>query len=347
MTREPLLGALTGDTSIAALFRPDAEVDALRRFEIALAEAEAAAGLIDPSAAEAIGRALADMAFDFDRLASGLRRDGVVVPELVRQLRQVVGEPFGGLVHLGATSQDAIDTGLMLRLRTVFDILGGRLSTLIDRLDRLDAEQGTRTLMAQTRMQAALPFTVAAKLRTWTTPLRNHARRLASLREGLAVQLAGPIGDGSSFWGEAAAVRAELARRLDLADAAPWHSDRTAIMDVAQGLVLLTGTLGKIGQDVALMAQNEIAAIKLAGGGASSAMAHKQNPVGAEVLVAIARLNANLMGALQQSMIHENERSGSAWTLEWSVVPQIAEATGAALGHALELLDGATLGRSR
>ena len=140
-------------------------------------------------------------------------------------------------------------------------------------------------------------------------------------------------------------MRAALAERLGLADHEPWHSDRTPILDIAHAFVLLSGTLGKIGQDVALMAQNEIATIRLAGGGGSSAMAHKQNPVGAEVLVALARLNAGLLGTLSQSMVHENERSGAAWTLEWILLPQIAEATGAGLTLADMLLTGARFGR--
>lgn len=135
-------------------------------------------------------------------------------------------------------------------------------------------------------------------------------------------------------------LRAALASRLGLTDVPPWHADRTPILEIAQGLMLLTGTLGKIGQDVALMAQTEIGAVRLAGGGRSSAMAHKQNPVGAELLVALGRLNAGRSGVLAQAMIHENERSGAAWTLEWLVLPDMASTTGAALRHANALLVG-------
>ena len=129
-----------------------------------------------------------------------------------------------------------------------------------------------------------------------------------------------------------------IAARLKLMDAEPWHSDRTLILNLAQGLALLTGTLGKIGQDVALLAQSERRAVRIAGAGGSSAMAHKQNPVAAELLVALARLNAGLLGTLAQSLVHENERSGAAWTLEWLILPQMAEAAGAALRHAEGLI---------
>ena len=127
------------------------------------------------------------------------------------------------------------------------------------------------------------------------------------------------------------AIARGLARQLDLGLAEPWQSARDPLIGFASLLTLLTGTLGKIGADVALLAQNEIGAVTIAGGGGSSSMAHKSNPVNAEVLVALARYNAGLIGVLQQSMVHENERSGAAWTLEWLALPPIAITAGASL----------------
>jgi len=224
----------------------------------------------------------------------------------------------------------------------VFAILDDRTEGLLDLLGSLSAREGSRPLMAHTRMQSALPFTVADKIATWTRPLEGLRSRLTRLSRDLPVQLGGPIGTGASFGPAYPSLRSDLARRLSLRDAAPWHSDRSVIMDVAQGFALLAGTLGKIGQDVALQAQTEVAVIRLEGGGGSSAMAHKQNPVGAEVLVALARMAAGLSGTLAQSMVHENERSGAAWTLEWLLLPQLAEAAGAALVVAERLLSGAS-----
>lgn len=337
-----LLDCLTGDAEIASMFAPEAEIDAILRFEVALAWAQAEAGLIEPAAAAAIESASAGFVPDVETLSAGLRRDGVVVPELVRQMRVAVGKPHGTALHLGATSQDAIDTGLMLRLKRILDLLDGRLGCLLHGLDAAGQADGQAPLMAYTRMQAALPITVAEKVARWSVPLVGHRRRLEGLKADLAIQLGGPVGDGRGLRGEAAAIRQGLARRLGLADVRPWHSDRTRILDVAQGFALLTGTLGKLGQDIALMAER--GEVGLSGGGTSSAMAHKNNPVGAELLVALGRLNAGLMGALHQSMIHENERSGAAWTLEWMILPQMAEAAGAALNHAVSLMEGARLG---
>ena len=114
-----------------------------------------------------------------------------------------------------------------------------------------------------------------------------------------------------------------MAERLDLALRPSWHSQRDRIGEFGSFLSLLSGTLGKIGQDIALMAQNEVGEVQLATGGGSSAMPHKSNPVPAEVLVTLARFNAGLLGTLHQALVHENERSGAAWTLEWMVLPQM------------------------
>lgn len=336
----PLASVLARDAQIAGHFSAEAEIGAMLTFERELAAAQGSLGLIPREAAEAIGEAALRLVPDITRIEAGMMSDGVPVPALVMALRAAIGEAHARHVHLGATSQDVVDTGLMLRLKSVLDELGRRCDSVLARLTALADAQGPLALMAQTRMQAALPFTVAAKIATWTAPLAGHRDRLFHLASELPLQLGGPVGDGASFGDSFTALRADLAARLGLRDVAPWHSDRTIVLDVAQGLSLVSGTLGKIGQDIALLAQSDRGAVVLASAGASSAMAHKRNPVGAEILVALARLNAGLLGTLAQSMVHENERSGAAWTLEWFVLPQMAQATGSALSQAEQLLAG-------
>jgi 3-carboxy-cis,cis-muconate cycloisomerase len=335
----PLLHALVGDEDVEAFFSNEAELAAMLRAEAALAEVEGSVGLIDVASARRIIETCGDFQPDWDGLAKGLAQDGVVVPELVRQLRAAVGEPHAKSVHLGATSQDIIDTGLMLRLKGVTETILRRLDAIAQILAGLKARDGSIPLMAHTRMQHALPFSAADKIDTWIGPLERQKETLQILMPRLlVVQLGGPIGTRGEFKGQGDMVADAMAQSLGLGHAPSWHSQRDRIGEFASWLSLLSGTLGKIGQDVALMAQNEVGAVRLATGGGSSAMPHKSNPVPAEALVALARFNAGLLGTLHQALVHENERSGAAWTLEWLVLPQMAVAAGAGLSKADALL---------
>jgi 3-carboxy-cis,cis-muconate cycloisomerase len=165
-------------------------------------------------------------------------------------------------------------------------------------------------------------------------------RAMEALRRSLLViQLGGPVGDRGSFDGKGDAIAGHMARLLDLGLAPAWHAQRDQIIALGSLLVQISGTLGKLGLDIALLSQNEVAAIRLEGGGSSSAMAHKSNPVKAEVLVALAHYTAGLAGTLNLAMVHEYERSGMAWTLEWLTLPKMLVATGAGLNAASALLD--------
>lgn len=327
-----LLSALCGDDEIETLLGDERQIGAMLSFERALAEASADCGFISEDAAAAIGVAIDGFAPDWAGLRAGMARDGVVVPALVKQLRGTIAEPHGAALHRGATSQDAIDTALMVQLADIFAVYEKRLSGLLDGFEVLAKAHGAMPLMAHTRMQVALPTTWGAKIASWSEPLGRHLRALAALRRSLlVVQLGGPVGDGGSFDGHAEAIRAGVAQRLGLGIATPWQTQRDPIMALGSVLTQISGSLGKIGADIALLTQNEVGAVRLEGGGGSSAMAHKSNPVNAEVLVALARYNAGLSGTLAQAQIHEYERSGAAWTLEWLTLPPMLVTTGASL----------------
>ncbi|MEM7777847.1 MAG: 3-carboxy-cis,cis-muconate cycloisomerase [Pseudomonadota bacterium] len=336
----PLLGSLLGDAEIQSLFSVEADIAAMVRFECALANAEAACGVIPPEAADAIRLAAESFSPDISELGEAAARDGLVVPAFVRQLRAHVGDPHGCHVHFGATSQDVIDTSLILRLRDAAHVLLPRLAQLEKSLSTLERQFGERSLMAKTRMQSAVPVTVADRLRLWKEPVHQHQERLATLLPKVVrLQFGGAAGTLEKLGDDAEQVAHQLGDALDLPPSdGCWHTDRSGIADLAHWLSLVTGSLGKIGQDIALMAQNEVRTIAVRGTGGSSTMAHKQNPVKAEVLVALARFNAVLVSAIHQSMVHEQERSGAAWTLEWMTLPQMVIATGAATRTAVTLI---------
>ncbi|QRM33155.1 3-carboxy-cis,cis-muconate cycloisomerase [Microvirga sp. VF16] len=336
-----LLHVLIGNAEVATFFSKEEELSAMLDVEAALAGAQAEIGLIGKDAAQRIAEACRAFRPDWKALSEGLAQDGVIVPAFVKQLRATVGEPHAKAVHFGATSQDIIDTALMLRLKGVIDVFGQRLDALIGDLHAMKARDGSIRLMAHTRMQQALPFTAADKIETWIQPLERHREALENLAPRLlVVQLGGPIGTRGEMRGHGDAVADAMSGLLGLGSVPAWHSQRDRIGEFGALLSLVSGTLGKIGQDVTLMAQNELGEVHLASGGGSSAMAHKSNPVLAEVLVTLARLNAGLLGTLHQGLVHENERSGAAWTLEWIVLPQMVVSAAAGLKKALTLVEG-------
>ncbi|HTV68528.1 MAG TPA: 3-carboxy-cis,cis-muconate cycloisomerase [Rhizobiaceae bacterium] len=336
----PFLSGLLGDDEIARLFSAEADLTAMIAFETALAEAEADEGVIPVDAARAIVAAAGSFKPDMSELKAATARDGVVVPELVRQLRAAVGEPHDKHVHFGATSQDVVDTSLTLRLIQALDILAVRIGRLIEALDALEARDGGKTVMAHTRMQAAIPVPASRKIASWRYPLTRHKYRVEGVRDASALlAFAGAVGTLDQLGDKAKAVSENLARRLKLrAPDRARHSERDGIAVVASVLSTVTGSLGKMGADIALAVQTEVGEIKLATGGGSSAMPHKVNPVGAEILVTLARFNATLLSGMHHSLVHENERSGAAWSLEWMLLPQMAVATGASLRTAADLV---------
>lgn len=332
----PLLSGLLGDDEVGALLSVEADIRAMLAFEAALVRAQAGRGLVPLVAAQRIGEICGTFNPDIVRLKQATATDGVVVPELVRQLREAVGGEAAAHVHVGATSQDVIDSSLVLRLKAAFSIFVNRLDGLVRKLHVLDEAYGHRVLMGRTRMQAAIPMTVSDRLHSWRTPFAHARDRLAC--QVFPLQFGGAAGTLEKLGTEAEAVRALIAQEMGLTDTLQWQSQRGYIADIGHLLSLVTGAAGKMGQDIALLAQggDEIA---LSGGGTSSAMPHKQNPIAAETLVALARFNAVQVSALHQSLVHEQERSGAAWTLEWLVLPQIVMATAASLRLSLQMLD--------
>ncbi|MCX7646114.1 MAG: 3-carboxy-cis,cis-muconate cycloisomerase [Rhodobacteraceae bacterium] len=338
-TASGLFGELFRDPAIAAEFAAPAFLARMCAFEAAWTRALAAAGAVAPGDADAALAAIEGHAAGPDAFAAASLRDGLPVPGLVAALRRGLPPGAAAAIHTGATSQDVIDSAMVLTLLAVAGHLEGRLRALGACIDELSRRFGTRPLTARTRMQAALPATVELRLAAWRRPLADHLARLAGLRTEIGrAQIGGAVGLRDAPEGRAAEVAEAAARALGLALGPVWHTDRSPMVAFGHWLTLVAGTAGKIGQDVALMAQQGLDEIALAGGGGSSAMPHKQNPVAAECMVALARFVAAQQGLLAQAMLHEQERSGAAWALEWLTLPAMAEATGAALAHGLRLL---------
>lgn len=336
----PWLGGLFGDTEAEAIWTPDRQIADMLRVEAAYTRALGRVGTVSRDKAVHAAETIEALQPDIAELRRATARDGLPVPDLVRQIKAAAGaEAEAEAIHAGLTSQDVMDSALALGLVAFNDLLAARLGDLAAVLSDLGARFGDLTIMGRTRMQAALPIRFAQRAATWQRPVAAHDDRLAALRPQVErLQLGGPVGDRAGLGAQAPAIAAEMARELGLrATPTAWHSERAALAEYANLLSLITGSLGKMGQDICLMAQQGIDEAEVAGGGGSSAMPHKQNPVTAELLVTLARFNASQLGGMHHALIHEQERSGAAWALEWMILPPMAMATARSLSAALDL----------
>ena len=331
---------VTGDADMHARLSPERQIEDFLLVEAAFARAlgDVCAMAAEISAAAAAAIEAAEL--NSGRLCEDAAIDGMPVPGMVRQLKDMIDPELHPAVHAGLTSQDVMDTALMLAVKDCLERVEIRLQAVIDRLEAILGAVGEQSLMGRTRMQAALPITLSDRLRAWQAPLVSQMKSLPELRRRVCViQMGGPVGTSESFGPRAAPLRDAFAARLELASVPAWHTDRTRIMELGAWLGRLTGALSKIGHDVALMAQQGLDEVDLGSGGRSSAMAHKSNPVKAEILMALGRDASVQLGALHLAQEHEQERSGTAWALEWMVLPRIMKAGGAALLRAQDLLN--------
>jgi 3-carboxy-cis,cis-muconate cycloisomerase len=317
-------------------------------FEGALARALASAGIAPRNAVEPIESQCHAELFDMESLARAAALSGNVAIPMVKALAQFVAKSdpqAATFVHWGATSQDAIDTGLVLQVRAAFDLLDRDLAHLADALARL-AEAHKSTLVAgRTWLQQGPPVTLGLKAAGWLATIERHRERLRdSRKQALALQFGGAVGTLAALEGRGSAVAASLARdlRLELPEL-PWHAHRDRLAEVAASLGLLTGSLGKMARDISLMSQTEIDEVAEPSGpgrGGSSTMPHKRNPVGSAIILAAAVRVPALVSTMLTAMVQEHERGLGGWHAEWETLPEIFRLVAGALAHMREVIDG-------
>lgn len=334
-----IFGPLFSDPEMAVLFTDEAYVGHMLRVEAALAQVEARLGIIPPAAAEKIAAAADAFQVDYDAMQAAIARDGVPVIELLRQLRAQAGPEAAAYLHWGATTQDIMDTAVILQSRAALELLETRLDQLIGNLAQL-AGRHRRTLMAgRTHAQQALPITFGLKAASWLAPLLRHRQRLAELRPRLlVVQFGGAVGTLAALGEAGTAVQQALAHALQLGlPPMPWHTQRDNLVELAGWLSLVSGSAAKMAQDLILLAQSEVAELRESGDpqhGGSSTMPQKANPILSETIIAAARTNAALLGNMHQAQIQEHERATHGWQMEWLSLPQMLALTGSALDKA-------------
>jgi 3-carboxy-cis,cis-muconate cycloisomerase len=339
-----LLGRLSGAPEVDAALSDRALVAAMLDVEAALASSSAAAGAIPEAAAQAIVAACDVDRVDLSALADASLAGGNPVMPLVTQLGALLPPDAEAWVHHGATSQDVLDTALVLVARRAGDPLLAALRRAGERCaDLADAHRGT-VLLGRTLGQAAAPTTFGLTAAGWLTGLSTATRRLDDVLASLPVQLGGPVGTLAALGGHGIEVAARLARALDLRQPPlPWHTDRSPVLDLAAALGGVLSSCGKVGLDVGLLAHTEVDEVREGGGpgrGGSSAMPHKHNPVDAVLLVAAARRGPGLVATLLGAGLHEHQRAAGSWHAEWEPLLDLLHLAGGAAARTAALLDG-------
>lgn len=329
--------------SFETAFEPPAFLRAMLAFEAALARAQAHEGVIPQAAADAIVRACGSIQIDVDALVAEGKRSATLVVPFVNALRAEIAKSSkeqATLAHKGATTQDVLDTAMVLCLRPCLDEADRSLEAAVRSLAAKAREHRATPMIGRTLMQPAVPITAGLKLARWAVALEHDRERLSeAAAEALALQFGGPVGALESLGAKGPAIRHRMALELGLADKPSWHSHRNAWIDLLARIGEAVLTAGKIARDVALMAQPEVGEMLEAppreGVGASSAMPHKRNPVGCVHALAAAARVPGLMASLYASGIGEHERALGGWQAELGLVPEIASA----LGTSLDFLD--------
>ncbi|MGI4813104.1 MAG: 3-carboxy-cis,cis-muconate cycloisomerase [Janthinobacterium lividum] len=343
-----LTDALFSTEAALAIWSPENTVQGMLDVEAALTHASAAAGVVPASAVAPIAAACKAEQLDLPALAMAAALAGNLAIPLVKQLTarvQAQDEQAAKFVHWGATSQDIIDTGLVLQCRATLDLLGGLLASLSAALARQAQAHRATPMVGRTWLQQALPITLGLKFAQWLDAALRHRQRLAEIRQRVCMlQFGGAAGTLASLGAQAPAVARGLADALGLGlPDVPWHSQRDRIAELAGLFGLVIGSMGKIARDVSLMMQTEIGELAepaAAGKGGSSTMPHKRNPVGSAAVLAAAVRAPGLVATVFAGMVQEHERALGGWQAEWEALPDLARLACGAVSQISGIVEG-------
>lgn len=346
-----LTAPMISTDAMRAVFSDHNCVQRMLDTEAALARAEAQHGVIPESAVAPIVACCDAARMNLSALAQTASAAGNLAIPLVKQLTASVAQvdaDAAKYVHWGATSQDVLDTGLVLQLRDALALIDADLQQLTDALAQLAEQHRNTPMIGRTWMQHALPITFGLKAAGWLDGVLRHQERLseASARV-LALQFGGAAGTLASLGAQGLQVAATLAEELQLAlPDTPWHTQRDRVAEVATVMGLLVGTLGKMARDISLLAQTDVAEASepvAEGRGGSSTMPHKRNPVSCAVALSAAVRVPGLVSVMLSAMVQEHERALGGWQAEWDTLPQIVELAAGSLQQMRQVASGLTV----
>ncbi|WPO50230.1 3-carboxy-cis,cis-muconate cycloisomerase [Pseudomonas sp. S1Bt23] len=338
-----------------AVFCDQGRVQAMLDFEAALARAEARVGVIPAAAVAPIEMACRAGLYDFSALGQAIATAGNSAIPLVKALGKQIAKSDASAeryVHLGATSQDVMDSGLVLQVRQALSLIDNDLARLGGILAAQAQRYADTPMAGRTWLQHATPVTLGMKIAGWLGAVSRSRERLAQLKPRLLVlQFGGASGTLAALGEQALPIAQALAEELQLSlPEQPWHTQRDRLVEFASVLGLIAGSLGKLGRDISLLMQTEAAEVfepSAPGKGGSSTMPHKRNPVGAAVLIGAATRVPGLLATMFSAMPQEHERSLGLWHAEWETLPEICCLVSGALQQALLVADGLEVDAAR
>jgi 3-carboxy-cis,cis-muconate cycloisomerase len=340
--------ALIARPEVAAIFSDRGTIAAMLQVEAALAQAEAECGVIPESATGPIAACCDASLYDLDAMAAGARQGGTVAIPVAKALGDLVraADPAAASwVHFGATSQDIVDTALVLQLRQASQVLladAGRIAAVLRDLVR---QHAATPMLGRTLLQPGPPITFGLKAAGWLGAIERGSQRVAdACRDMAQLQFGGAVGTLAALGDNGLAVSAAMGQALNLAvPSAPWHGHRDRLAAFSAAVTILGGTAGKIARDVSLMMQAELAEVAepvAPGRGGSSTMPHKRNPVGCVTALAAANRLPGLLASVMAGMVVEHERGAGPWQAEAGLHAEICLATSGALHAILGVVDG-------
>mgnify|MGYP001392245739 CR=1 FL=1 len=344
----PLFAPLFGSPAMEAVWSDEAAVVAMLHFEAALADAEGEAGVIPAAAVMPIITGCMALDVDMAALAAAAGIAGNTAIPLVRMATAEVAESdpeAAKWVHYGATSQDVLDTGLVLQLREAFKVVEADLARAMAAAAALARAHRDTPMAGRTWLQQALPITFGLKVAGTLDALLRHAERIGEARPRLlALQFGGAAGTLASLGGRGPDVARLLAERLGLAlPDTPWHGQRDRVFEAASLMAGLVASAAKVARDVALMMQTEVGEVlepAAPGRGGSSTMPHKRNPALSATILGAAGLAPQLLAAVAAGGVGEHERFAGGWQSEWLGLPELVRLAGGVMARLAELLEG-------
>ena len=346
-----LLGPLFATDSMRAVFSDQAKLAAMLKAEIALARAQAELGLVPVALASAL-EAIDPAGFDLDALGGATAVSGVPTIPFVKAVQARLPKELEPSFHFGATTQDILDTALVLQIREALPLIADELRAILQGLVALAETHRETPCVGRSYGQHAAPLTFGFKIAIWASGIAELAETLPSIRrQALAASLAGPVGTLAAMGARGPEVLKAFALALDLrADPIAWHTRRARMVGIGNWLATLIGALAKMATDIAQLASTEVGEVAephIPGRGGSTAMPHKRNPVSSTIILAAQAAAKGHVVTLFDAMAAQHERPAGLWHGEWHALPQLFGLASGALHEAKSLARGLVVDRGR